>query len=132
MYRVPVALALLMLLAPLGGSATEQEDLAAAQSAAMAGAETAEGKKFGEAVGQAFGRDHASTIQRCAKGAKRADLSDFDLFVRVDGGGVVDRALVKPSNTLATCVKNAMPGWKVSAPPQAGLWVEVSVNLKSE
>lgn len=131
MSRIPLAVALLMLLAPVG-SATEQDPVAAAESAARAGAETAEGKKFGEALGQAFGRDHGSTIQRCAKDAKRADLTDFDLFVRVDGGGMVDRALVKPSNTLATCVRDAMPGWKVSVPSQPGLWVEVSVNLKSE
>jgi len=130
------ALAVLILLPSLlapPGSAAEQDPVAAAESAAQADAETAEGKKFGEALGQAFGREHGSTIQRCAKEAKRGDLSGFDLFVRVDGAGVVDQALVKPSNTLATCVRDAMPGWKVSVvPPHAGFWVEVSVNLKSE
>jgi hypothetical protein len=109
-----------------------QDQLSAAEAAAKADAETAEGKKFGEAVGQAFGSKYGRTIQQCTKEAKRPDLSDFDLFLRVDGGGAVDQALVKPVTTLATCVRDKMPGWKISAPPHAGFWVEVGVKLKSK
>ena len=109
-----------------------QDQLAAAESAAKAGAETAEGKMFEDAVGQAFGRDHGGTIHQCAKSAKRGDLSNFIVFLRVDGTGVVDQALVNPATTLSTCVKGKMPGWKVSAPPAAGHWVKVGVNLKGK
>ena len=108
------------------------DEISTVETAAKAGAETAEGKKFGDELGQAFGREHASTIRRCAKVTKRPDLSNFDLFVRVDGAGVVDQALVNPATNLATCVKDAMPGWKVSAPTQAGFWVKVGVVLKGK
>ena len=108
------------------------DDLSTAETAAKAGAESAEGKKFGDDLGQAFGREHASTIQRCAKSTKRPDLSNFDLFVRVNGTGVLDQALVNPPTNLAACVKDAMPGWKVSAPPRAGFWVKVGVTLKGQ
>lgn len=126
-----VAAVLVLLLVPVP-SALAQDEIQAAESAAKSGAETAEGKKFEEALGSAFGRAHASTIQGCAKQVKRADLSDFDLFLRVDEGGTVDRALVKPASTLATCVRDKMPGWKALAPPHAGYWVKVGVNLKSK
>jgi hypothetical protein len=104
--------------------------LSAAESAAKAGAQTPDGKKFGEALGQAFGREHGTTIQGCAKDTKRPDLSDFDLLLRIDGTGVVDQALVKPSTNLATCVQQKVVGWKTSLPPYAGFWVQVAVNLK--
>ena len=120
-----------LLMAPIY-PALGQDQLAAAESAAKAGAETAEGKMFEDAVGQAFGRDHGGTIQQCAKNAKRGDLSNFIVLLRVAGTGVVDQALVSPATTLSTCVKGKMPGWKASAPPAAGYWVKVGVNLKGK
>ena len=123
--------ALVVVLLPARGQATaEQVQTPQAKSAAAADAETPEGRKFGEAVAQAFGREHGSTIQRCAKEAKRPDLSDFDLFLRLDGNGVVDQAFEEPATALATCVREKMSGWKVSSPPHAGFWVKVDVNLK--
>ena len=107
-----------------------QDPVAIATAAASAGAETPEGKKFGASVGEAFGRVHGTTIQGCAKGTKRPDLSNFDLFLRIGGAGVVEEALVKPSTNLATCVQREMKGWRILAPPRAGLWVKVAVNLK--
>jgi len=132
MSRSTFATAVVVLLLIPISSTLAQDELAAAESAAKAGAETAEGKTFEEALGSAFGRAHGSTIQSCAKQVKRADLSDFDLFLRVDEGGTVDQALVKPASTIATCVRDKMPGWKVLAPPHAGFWVKVGVNLKSK
>ncbi len=123
------AAALLLLLAP-SGVALGEDPVSAAESAAKAGAEEPGGKAFGELLGQAFGREHAATIQRCVKGTTRRELSDFALFLRVDGTGVVDQALVKPATNLATCVQAKMTGWKGSPPPRAGFWVRVGVNLK--
>jgi len=111
-------------------SAVETVPISQAKSAAEADAGTPEGKKFGEALAQAFGREHGSTIQQCAKKTKRPDLSDFDLFLRLDGTGVVDQALEEPATAIATCVREKMSGWKVSTPPHAGFWVKVDVNLK--
>jgi len=125
--------AVLVLLLPPGVDSTPgQDQLSAAESSAKADSGTAEGKKFGEALGRAFGREHGRTIQQCAKEAKHPDLSDFDLFLRVDGAGMVGQALVRPATALATCVRDKMPGWKFSAPPHAGFWVKVGVNLKSK
>jgi protein-tyrosine-phosphatase len=132
MPRSTFATAALVLLLVPSSSTLAQDEILAAESAAKAGAETAEGKKFEEALGSAFGRTHGSTIQRCAKQVKRADLSDFDLFLRVDEGGTVDQALVRPATTIATCVRDKMPGWKALAPPHAGFWVKVGVTLKSK
>ena len=128
---VAVSVAVLVVLSPARGqSADGQVQISQAKSAAEADAETAEGKKFGEALAQAFGRDHGTTIQRCAKETKRPDLSDFDLFLRLDGTGVVDQAFEEPATELATCVRKKMSGWKVSTPPHAGFWVKVDVDLK--
>jgi hypothetical protein len=127
-----VSAAVLVVLLPARiQSAVRQDQMSEAESAAKADAETAEGKKFGESLAQAFGRDHSSTIQQCAKQTKRPDLSDFDLFLRLDGTGVVDQAVEQPATALATCVREKLPGWKVSTPPHAGFWVKVDVNLKS-
>ena len=127
---VGCAARLVVLLPARGQAAVERDQIAQVKSAAEADASTAEGKKFGEALAQAFGREHGSTIQRCAKQTKRPDLSDFDLFLRLDGTGVVDQAFEEPATALATCVREKMPGWKVSVPPHAGFWVKVDVNLK--
>ena len=128
---VVVSAALLVVLLPARGqAAVGQVQISQARSAAEADAATAEGKKFGEALAQAFGREHSSTIQRCAKETKRPDLSDFDLFLRVDEAGVVDQAFEEPATALATCVREKMSGWKVSVPPHAGVWVKVDVSLK--
>lgn len=109
-----------------------QDDVATAEAAARADAETPDGKKFAEGLGKTFGHEHGRTIQQCAKRSRRPDLSDFDVFVRVDGTGVVDQALVKPTTTLATCVAGKLPGWKVSVPPHVGFWVKIGVKLKSK
>ena len=128
---IAVSAAVLVVLLPARvQSAAGQVQISQAKSAAKADAETAEGKTFGEAVAQAFGREHGSTIQRCAKEAKRSDLSDFDLYLGLDGAGVVDQAFEEPATALATCVREKMPGWKLSTPPHAGFWVKVDVNLK--
>lgn len=109
-----------------------QDDFAAAEAVARADANTADGKKFAEVLGTTFGKEHGRTIQQCAKQSKRPDLSDFDILVRVDGTGVVDQALVKPTTTLATCVGGKLLGWKTSVPPHVGFWAKIGVNLKSE
>jgi hypothetical protein len=128
---VAVSGALLVVLLPARGqSEVGQVQISQAKSAAETDAGTEEGKKFGEALAQAFGREHGSTIQRCAKETKRPDLSDFDLLLRLDGTGVVDQAFEEPATALATCVREKMSGWKVSAPPHAGFWVKVDVDLK--
>ena len=108
-----------------------QDDFAAAAAAATTDADTADGKKFAEALGETFGHEHGRTIQQCARQSKRPDLSDFDILVRVDGTGVVDQALVKPTTTLATCVVGKLLGWKAVVPPHVGFWVKIGVNLKS-
>jgi len=123
------ALTLTLFLAPLH-DALGATDLAAAESAATKDAGTPDGKKYGEALGLAFGRDHGSTIQKCATDLKRPDLSDFDLFVRVDAAGVIDEALAKPATPLAACVRDKLTGWKAAAPPHPGFWVRIAVSLK--
>ena len=127
-----IALAML-LLAPVpvvtGGG---QDQLATARAEAAAGAGSPEGKAFDETVAQAFGRDHAKSIQQCAKETKGRDLSNFDVFLRFDAQGVVESALVDPSTSLSTCVHGKMTGWTVSVPPAAGFWVKVDVKLKGK
>ncbi len=129
---VAVGAAVLVMVSSLAPvqSALGQDTVSAAESAAKADAETFDGKKFGEVLGRAFSREHRTTIERCAKQTKPPDLSDFGLLLRVDGTGVVEQALVKPSTNLATCVQNKMKGWKTSVPPHAGFWVRVGVRLK--
>ena len=111
-------------------AASPPDTLAVAESAAKSGEATPEGRKFGETVGQAFGREHGATIQKCAKETKRPDLTNFNLFLRIDGTGIVDQVGIKPTTNLATCMQGKLPGWKTTPPPKAGFWVKVSVNLK--
>lgn len=107
-----------------------QESFADASQAADAAAGTPAGKAYEEAVGSAFGREHAATIQRCAKETGRPDLSDFEILVRVRRDGGVERVLVQPVTNLATCVKARLESWKVSSPPEGGAWVKIGVRLK--
>lgn len=111
-------------------SGVKEDPVPAAESAAKASADTPEGKRFTEALEPAFGREHGTTIQRCASETKRPDLSDFHLLLRVDGTGSVDQALVKPSTNLAACVQRKVMGWKTAVPPHAGFWVDVEVRLE--
>lgn len=122
--------ALAGLTAGLAGIGLADEQTTAAEAAAKAAAATPEGKTYEETVGRAFGREHGSTVGQCAKGARRADLSDFDLLLRMEATGVVEEVLVKPRTNLASCVQGKVAGWKVLAPPHAGFWVKLAVNLK--
>lgn len=122
---------LLLAVGPVGSATSELEQLSAAKSAADANAESAEGKKFGKTIGLAIGRDQQNTIRRCAKEGQPAEVADFTLFLRVDGVGVVDKALVRPASRLAACARDKLVGGKVSAPPHAAYWVEVGVNFES-
>lgn len=110
--------------------ALSDEPTAAAEAAAKANAGTPAGEEYRKAVGQAFGKDHAATVGQCAKAVKRPQLTDFDLFLRVDGGGGVGEVLVQPRTNLSGCVQGKLAGWKVPEPPQAPFWVKVAVNLK--
>jgi len=110
-------------------SLAAEDPVAAAELAAKAGAATPEGKKFQDALEQPFAREHAGTIQRCARETKRPELTDFHLLLRVDGAGVVDQALVKPSTNVAVCVQKSMVGWKTPPPPHAGFWLDIGVRL---
>jgi hypothetical protein len=105
------------------------DEAAAAEAAAKANAATADGQKFADSIGAKFGREQGRTVQECAKQSKPPDVSDFDVFVRLDGTGAVDQTVVKPPTTLAKCVGDKMLGWKTLAPPRDGYWVKVGVNL---
>ncbi len=122
------------LLAGLGGTLASanltDDEITAAEAAAKAGAATTEGRKLEESLGQAFGRDHGVTIGGCAKAARRPDLADFELFLRLDAVGVVERALVRPATNVSDCVQRKLAGWKATVPPHAGFWVRVGVKLK--
>lgn len=111
-------------------AASAPDTLAVAESAARAGEATPEGKKLSESVGQAFGREHGTTIQKCAKETKRPNLANFDLFLRLEGTGNVDQVWVKPTTNLATCVQGKLVGWKTTKPSKGGTWVKVAVVLK--
>ena len=113
------------------GSATAEDPVAAAESAAEAAAATPEGKKYADEVATAFGRDQGKSIQSCAREVKRPELSDFHVLVRVSAAGQVEEALVKPSTNLAACLQGKLKAWKVSAPPQADSWVSIHVKLKT-
>jgi hypothetical protein len=119
-----------MLLSGASGGPTVEDPVATAASAAVASAATAEGKKFEDDVGVAFGRDQGKSVQACAKETKRPDLSDFHLFIQVDAAGHVEQALVKPSTNLAACVQGKLKGWKAGVPPKADVWVSVYVRLQ--
>jgi hypothetical protein len=125
-----IALWTALVAVPTAKAHADDERIVAAEAAAKADAATAAGGKYDETVGQAFGKDHGPTIGRCAKAAKRPDLSDFDLFLRVDATGVVEEVLVKPATNISGCVQTKLAGWKVPPPARAGTWVKVSVKLK--
>ena len=113
-----------------GTPAPSEDPLQAAQVAAKAEAETPEGRSFAETVGVAFGKEHGTTVARCAGETKRPDLSDFELLIRVKASGSVDQALVTPGTNLGECVRERLKGWKVGEPPRDAFWVSVQVNLK--
>ena len=121
-----------MLLTGRSASVAAEGRLAAAEGAAKATAATAEGKKYEDEVGRAFGRDQGKSIQGCAKEIQRPDLADFNVFLRVTAAGEVEEALVKPSTNLAVCLQGKLKAWKVGTPPQPDQWVNVRVKLQSK
>lgn len=127
-------IAVLALLAGLSAApilvALSDDQTVAAEAAARTNAGTPTGEKYQETVGQAFGRDHGGTVGQCAKATKRPQLSDFDLFLRVDAAGAVGEVLVQPATSFSACVQGKLSGWKVPEPPHAAFWVKVAVKLK--
>ncbi len=123
-----VALLAVCLVAPHVSHA--QESFADASQAADAAAGTTVGKTFEESVGSAFGREHSTTIQSCAKETRRPEMSDFEILLRIRRDGGVERVLVQPATNLATCVKARLEGWKASSPPEGVSWVKIGVRLK--
>lgn len=109
-----------------------EDRLAAAEAAVAANAQTPEGKAFDEALGEAFGREHGKTIQRCAKEVKRPNLSNFELFLRLGADGKVVEALVKPETNLGLCVRDKLVGWSAPAPSRPDFWASVAVKLKQD
>lgn len=128
---ISVAVALLtgLTLTPAHAAVTDNR-IAIAEASARAGAARPEGRKFEEIVGQAFGRERAATVAQCARSMRRPELSDFDLFLRVNVTGTVEESLAKPTTNLADCVRSKLVGWRVPAPPRAGHWVKVGVKLR--
>jgi hypothetical protein len=138
--KTRLALALALLALPIAGTIVRaQEPPAAAAAAARSSGETAEGKKFADTVGEAFGREQAGAIQRCARETRRPDLSDFQLVLRIErvdsngpnsANGVVREAFNQPATALARCLAASLPGWKVAPPPVGHEWVSIAVRLK--
>ena len=116
--------------AGLGFAADDR--LAVAEATAAASAASEPGKQYEVLVGQAFGKAHGTTIGACTRESKRPDLSNFSLFLRVGGEGVVEEALVKPETNISVCVRTRLAGWKAPLPPSPGLWVRIGVNLKPQ
>ena len=130
---IPMVLLLGVLGVPGAGAlvAVEGDDpVAAAEAAAKTNAGTPAGMKYQQSIEQAFGRDHAATVGKCANSIKRPQLVDFDLFLRVDAGGALGEILVAPKTNLSVCVQDRLRGWKVPDPPEAGFWVKIAVNLQ--
>ena len=111
-------------------SGVADDEFAAAEAAAKANSGTPAGAKYQATVGQAFGREHGVTVGKCAKETKRPQLTDFNLFLRMDAAGAVEQVLVQPRTNLSGCVQDKLPGWKVPEPPHAEFWVKVPVTLK--
>ncbi len=128
--RVCLVVGLACVLSAGAASSTASDPVGAAESAAEASAATAQGKKFRDAVGMAFGREHGKTVQACAKELGRPDLSTFILLLQISGVGEVEQALVKPRTNLAVCVQGRLKGWKAGVPPAPGVWVKVRIQKK--
>ena len=129
-----LALALVSLALTIAGTNLQaQEPPAVAAAAAKSSRETAEGRKFADTVGEAFGGEQAGAIQKCARETRRPDLSDFELVLRIErleATGIVREAFTQPATALARCLAASLPGWKVAPPPVGHEWVSIAVRLK--
>ncbi len=125
---VTIGVAFVLLVA--ARSCAADDPVAMAERAAEASVATADGKAFRDGVGAAFGRDHGKDLRDCATEVGRPDSSEFSLLVQFNGTGVVERALVKPSTNVATCLQGKVNGWKVRVPPRAGTWVKLRIRRK--
>jgi hypothetical protein len=128
--RITGIAVLIGLAAGLSPIALSSDQTSVAEAAAKDNAATPDGRKYGETVGQAFGREHGVTVRECAKSIKRPELSDFDLFLRIEPTGGVEEVLVKPRTNISSCIQGKLARWKAPRPPHAGFWVKIAVNLK--
>ena len=81
MRTIIMGIAVLMgLTAGLSPNVFSNDKSSVVEAAAKDDAATPDGKKYGEIVGQAFGKEHGVTVGQCAKATKgRPDLRVVDL-----------------------------------------------------
>ncbi|MDP9194733.1 MAG: hypothetical protein M3P06_23805 [Acidobacteriota bacterium] len=100
-----------------------------ALAAAKANAKTSEGANYDTTFGRAFAEKHAGTMVRCTQEVPVAGLANFDLLVNVDGAGVVDQVLVRPTTEVARCLQAAVQKDTYPEPPEPKYWVHVAMSI---
>jgi len=88
------------------------------------------GEAFEASVGKEFGKAHGSKLSACAKRAKKPDLRDFELLVKLSLSGHVEEALVRPETNLATCLRDGMKDAGLPPPDSPHYWVHIGLKLQ--
>jgi hypothetical protein len=119
-----LALAVLMLAAPLRADQTSLTD---AQSAIEANLRTAEGKAYEEKLGGEFMAGHLETLKKCKQevGAKEG----FWFLLKLDKQGGVSEVLLHPVTPLGECARPSLLRSRFSAPPRPAWWVGVFLKI---
>ena len=103
-------------------------NLSEARDAIEANLKTAEGKAYDAQLGKEFPEKYLSTLRECKKAAD-GDLSSFWILAKLDKDGVVKEVLLSKTTKFASCARDALLKGKFGAPPRAGYWVGIYLNL---
>jgi hypothetical protein len=78
-------------------------------------ASTPDGKKYEKTVFRAIGQEVANFMRACTSYVKKEELTNFNLFVRIDSNGNASESLLYPKDALSICFSGLMRG--INYPP---------------
>jgi hypothetical protein len=120
----------LLLLASLSPAA-DKKQLSEALAAVEANLKTSAGKQYDASLGSEFSAKYMSNLKQCKQSIPAGSSTDpFDMFLKLDGRGKVQDALVYPETPLALCARTALLAGQFSAPPHGDYWINVHMEPK--
>jgi hypothetical protein len=125
-----VLFTVLLVLAPLSPAA-DKKQLSEALAAVEANLKTAAGKQYDESIGSEFSAKYMSNLKQCKQSIPAGSSTDpFDMFLKLDGKGKVQEALIYPETPLALCARTALLAGQFSAPPHGDYWINIHMQPK--
>jgi hypothetical protein len=110
--------------------ASDKKQLSDAIAAVDANLKTAAGKQYDESMGKEFAAKYAPSLRQCKQSSPSGISDAFDIFLKLDGDGKVQEALVYPETPFSMCTRSALLTGKFNPPSHNNYWVNIHLQLK--